>query len=170
MFVLTSESRKPPQTVQDRADLLNGMAAYTGIYRIEGDKWITKVDVAWNPEWVADTFLQDRRGSGLCHFDVANNAKLGRNRNAAEPPCVRTSQRKALSNIHSRSRACRHSQTFWTGASSGCFRDRGEAVRGHSGIPALRRPSTYLARSSGRRRTNNRSLRLDMRLVGKRSQ
>jgi len=52
MFVLTSESRKPPQTVQDRADLLNGMAAYTGIYRIEGDKWITKVDVAWNPEWV----------------------------------------------------------------------------------------------------------------------
>ena len=52
MFVLTSESRKPPQTVQDRADLLNGMAAYTGIYRIEGDRWITKVDVAWNPEWV----------------------------------------------------------------------------------------------------------------------
>jgi hypothetical protein len=52
MFVLTSESRKPAQTVQDRADLLNGMAAYTGIYRIEGDKWITKVDVAWNPEWV----------------------------------------------------------------------------------------------------------------------
>jgi hypothetical protein len=22
------------------------------MYRVEGDKWITKVDVAWNPEWV----------------------------------------------------------------------------------------------------------------------
>jgi hypothetical protein len=52
MFVLTGEGRKPPQTVQDRADLLNSMAAYTGMYRLEGDKWITKVDVAWNPEWV----------------------------------------------------------------------------------------------------------------------
>ncbi|MGY3341965.1 MULTISPECIES: lipocalin-like domain-containing protein [unclassified Bradyrhizobium] len=52
MFVLTGEGRKPPQTVEDRADLLNSMAAYTGIYRLEGDKWITKVDVAWNPEWV----------------------------------------------------------------------------------------------------------------------
>jgi hypothetical protein len=52
MFVLTAEGRKPPKTVQDRADLLNGMAAYTGMYRLEGDKWITKVDVAWNPEWV----------------------------------------------------------------------------------------------------------------------
>jgi hypothetical protein len=28
------------------------LVAYTGTYRIEGDKWITKVDVAWNPEWV----------------------------------------------------------------------------------------------------------------------
>jgi hypothetical protein len=52
MFVLTGEGRKPPQKVQDRADLLNSMAAYTGMYRLEGDKWITQVDVAWNPEWV----------------------------------------------------------------------------------------------------------------------
>jgi len=52
MFVLTGEGRKPPQTVQDRADLLNSLVAYTDMYRIEGDKWITKVDVAWNPEWV----------------------------------------------------------------------------------------------------------------------
>jgi hypothetical protein len=50
MFVLTGEGRKPPQNVQDRADLLNSMVAYTGMYRLEGDKWITKVDVAWNPE------------------------------------------------------------------------------------------------------------------------
>jgi lipocalin-like protein len=52
MFVLTGEGRRPPQTVQDRADLLDSLTAYTGMYRVEGDKWITKVDVAWNPEWV----------------------------------------------------------------------------------------------------------------------
>jgi hypothetical protein len=28
------------------------MFAYTGIYRLEGDKWITKVDVSWNPAWL----------------------------------------------------------------------------------------------------------------------
>ena len=52
MFVLTGEGRKPAQTVQDRANLLDTLTAYTGTYRIEGDKWITKVDVSWNPEWV----------------------------------------------------------------------------------------------------------------------
>lgn len=52
MFMLTGEGRKAPQTIQDRADLLNSLVAYTGMYRLEGDKWITKIDVAWNPEWV----------------------------------------------------------------------------------------------------------------------
>jgi hypothetical protein len=51
-FVLTGEGRQPAKTVQDRADLLSTVIAYTGTYRVEGDKWITKVDVAWNPEWV----------------------------------------------------------------------------------------------------------------------
>ena len=51
-FVLTGEGRKPAKTIQERADLLNSLVAYTGTYRIEGDKWITKVEVAWNPEWV----------------------------------------------------------------------------------------------------------------------
>ena len=52
MFVLTGEGRKPATTDHERAELLNTLIAYTGIYRIEGDQWITKVDVAWNPEWV----------------------------------------------------------------------------------------------------------------------
>ena len=52
MFCLTGEGRKVPKTTQDRAELLNTLIAYTGIYRVEGDTWITKVDVAWNPEWV----------------------------------------------------------------------------------------------------------------------
>ncbi len=52
MFVLTGEGRKAAKTIEDRAELLNTLVAYTGMYRVEGDKWITKVDVAWNPEWV----------------------------------------------------------------------------------------------------------------------
>lgn len=47
--VLTDEGRKAPATDQDRAGLFNTMVAYTGKYRIDGDKWIAKVDVAWNP-------------------------------------------------------------------------------------------------------------------------
>ena len=51
-FVLTGEGRKPAKTAEERAELLNTLVAYTGLYRIDEDKWITKVDVAWNPEWV----------------------------------------------------------------------------------------------------------------------
>jgi hypothetical protein len=51
-FVLTGEGRKAARTVQERADLLSSLVAYTGTYRVEGDQWITRVEVAWNPEWV----------------------------------------------------------------------------------------------------------------------
>lgn len=51
-FILTAEGRKPAKTVQDRADLLGTLVSYTGMYRTEGDQWITKIDVAWNPEWI----------------------------------------------------------------------------------------------------------------------
>ncbi len=51
-FVLTGEGRKPAKTDQERAELLSTLIAYTGTYRVEGDKWTTKVEVAWNPEWV----------------------------------------------------------------------------------------------------------------------
>jgi hypothetical protein len=52
MAVLTGEGRKSPNTDQDRADLLKSMFAYTGMYRIEDDKVIVKVDVSWFPGWV----------------------------------------------------------------------------------------------------------------------
>lgn len=52
MVLLTNEGRKVPKTDQDRAELFNSMVAYTGIYRIEDDKWIIKVDVSGNPALV----------------------------------------------------------------------------------------------------------------------
>lgn len=50
--IVTSEKREAAKTDQDRSELFKSMFAYTGIYRVEGDKIITKVDVSWNPAWV----------------------------------------------------------------------------------------------------------------------
>jgi len=51
-FILTGELREPATNDEERAGLLNTLVAYTGPYRVEGDRWTTKVEVAWNPEWV----------------------------------------------------------------------------------------------------------------------
>jgi hypothetical protein len=52
MVILTGDGRKLPKTDRDRADLLKSMFAYSGMYRLEGDKFITKVDVSWHPSWI----------------------------------------------------------------------------------------------------------------------
>src|SRR5258708_34899421 len=52
-FILTGEARKPAKTDQERADLLSRLVAYTGAYRVAGDKWPTKVELSWNPERVS---------------------------------------------------------------------------------------------------------------------
>jgi Lipocalin-like domain len=49
--ILTAEQRKKPDTDEDRIAAFRSMFAYSGIYRVEGDKWTTKVDVAWNEAW-----------------------------------------------------------------------------------------------------------------------
>lgn len=49
--VLEAEGRKVAKTDEERVALLRSTVAYSGLYRVEGDKWITKVDVAWNPAW-----------------------------------------------------------------------------------------------------------------------
>jgi hypothetical protein len=64
MVLITNEGRKAPQTDQDRADLFNAMVAYTGMYRIEGDKWITKVDVHMNPALVGSEQARSFRVDG----------------------------------------------------------------------------------------------------------
>jgi hypothetical protein len=52
MVVLTDRGDNAPKTEREHSYLLNSMAAYTGIYRIEGDKCITKIDVSWDPALV----------------------------------------------------------------------------------------------------------------------
>jgi Lipocalin-like domain len=49
---LEAEGRTAPRTDQDRAAAYRTIVAYTGKYRVQGNKWITKVDGSWNVEWV----------------------------------------------------------------------------------------------------------------------
>jgi hypothetical protein len=65
-FILTGELREPPTNDEQRAALLNTLVAYTGTYRVEGDKWITKVEVAWNPEWVGSEQTRFFKLDGDC--------------------------------------------------------------------------------------------------------
>ncbi|WP_394000136.1 lipocalin-like domain-containing protein [Luteimonas sp. WGS1318] len=51
-FMLTGEGREPAASDQGLARLLETVIAYTGRYWIEGETWVTAVDVAWNPAWV----------------------------------------------------------------------------------------------------------------------
>ena len=51
MAVIEAEARKAPSTDADRAALLQTVSAYSGTYRVDGDRWTTTVDVAWNPAW-----------------------------------------------------------------------------------------------------------------------
>ena len=52
MCVLTGEGRTAAKTDEDRAALLKSMVAYTGMYRLEADKFIVNVDASWNAAWV----------------------------------------------------------------------------------------------------------------------
>src|SRR5262245_26116111 len=52
MVLQTAEQRKKPDTDADCIAAFRSMAAYSGIFRVEGDKWTTKVDVAWTEAWV----------------------------------------------------------------------------------------------------------------------
>lgn len=49
--IITAEGRKEPVTDEDRVAAFRSLVSYSGIYRVEGDKWITKVDVSWTEAW-----------------------------------------------------------------------------------------------------------------------
>ena len=52
MAYLEAEGRTAPQTDAERAAAYRTLSAYTGKYRVEGNKWITTVDAAWNVVWI----------------------------------------------------------------------------------------------------------------------
>ena len=52
LALVTADGRPVPKTDEDRAKALRSMIAYSGRYRVEDNKVITKVEVAWNEAWV----------------------------------------------------------------------------------------------------------------------
>ena len=52
LALATPSDREIPMRDEDRARAFQKMIAYSGRYRIEGNKITTKVDVAWNEAWV----------------------------------------------------------------------------------------------------------------------
>jgi hypothetical protein len=52
LALVTAENRPIPKTDVERARALQTMIAYTGRYRVEDGKVITKVEAAWNEAWV----------------------------------------------------------------------------------------------------------------------
>jgi Lipocalin-like domain len=63
-FLLTGEGRKAPQTEEEHGAALRSMVAYTGHYRVEGERFITKVDTAWNEAWVGTEQVRSYRMEG----------------------------------------------------------------------------------------------------------
>ena len=64
MVIVTAEGRKAPNTEKERAALLDSMVAFTGMYRLEGDRYITKFDVAWHPARVGAEVVSSFRFEG----------------------------------------------------------------------------------------------------------
>lgn len=54
MAYLSRPDRKPPTNEAEAATLMSSMIAYTGKFRVEGDKFITTVDGAWNEIYKAN--------------------------------------------------------------------------------------------------------------------
>ena len=51
MAVLAASDRKPGRSTEEQAALLRSLIAYTGPYRIIGNRLITDVDISWNQTW-----------------------------------------------------------------------------------------------------------------------
>ena len=52
LALVTADGRTVPTNDAERAKALTSMIAYTGRYRVEDGKVITKVEAAWNEAWV----------------------------------------------------------------------------------------------------------------------
>lgn len=64
LALVTANGRPVPKTDEDRARALRSMIAYSGRYRVEDNKVITKVEVAWNEAWVGGEQVRFLRFEG----------------------------------------------------------------------------------------------------------
>ena len=64
LALVTADKRPVPKTDEERAQALKSMIAYSGRYRVEDNKVITKVEVAWNEAWVGGEQVRFLRFEG----------------------------------------------------------------------------------------------------------
>ena len=64
LALVTADGRKVPQTDEERAAALRTMISYTGRYRLEDGKVITRVEAAWNEAWVGTEQVRAYRFEG----------------------------------------------------------------------------------------------------------
>ena len=76
--VVTGEGRTAPRTDADQAAAFRSMLAYAGRYRIEGDKFITEVDVAWDEAWIGAEQVRFYRLEGdKLYIETAPQLSIG---------------------------------------------------------------------------------------------
>src|SRR6202020_2504176 len=61
---ISRAGRRPPTSESEAAALLSSMTAYTGKFRLDGDKFITQVDGAWNEIYKGSEQVRDFELSG----------------------------------------------------------------------------------------------------------
>jgi hypothetical protein len=71
LALVTADGRKVPQTDAERATALRTMISYTGKYRVEDGKVVTRVEAAWNEAWVGTEQVRFIRfeGERLLHIE-----------------------------------------------------------------------------------------------------
>jgi Lipocalin-like domain len=72
LVLQTAEGRSVPKSDADRAAAFRSMLAYTGKYRVEGDKIVIAVDIAWDESWTGGTQVRLYKIAGdRLHIEAA---------------------------------------------------------------------------------------------------
>jgi hypothetical protein len=71
MVLIEAEGRKPPTNDQERAALLQSAISWSGVYRLEGNKHILKVDAALNPALVGTERVSELKIEGDRMFSIS---------------------------------------------------------------------------------------------------
>jgi hypothetical protein len=58
MAIMSEEGREPAGSRDECVRLFNSMVAYSGRYRVEGNQFITTVEVSWNKWWNGQEHLR----------------------------------------------------------------------------------------------------------------
>jgi Lipocalin-like domain len=72
IVVQTAQGRGVPQSDEDRSAAFRSMLAYSGKYRIEGEKIVINVDIAWDEAWTGTEQVRFFKRDGVrLHIEVA---------------------------------------------------------------------------------------------------